>query len=348
MAKRSSRSSNNRGAGAGGGSSNIPGSGPRSDSGETTGRMIVTFRDDSTAGMKKAVSRLQDVAGISSVARTSDFGPAAFDMKQASTAKTFVIDELGIAIVSGDADQYSAASSAMSENDGMVIEQEHMNFAMADLLDDDILETPADRNQNCGLIPTMAMSPEYLRGYYEAIKHLYESMRVPIGMPIPAMPQTGLSLTAAGVFQDTASATWGLHATGVLNSSFTGRGIKVAVLDTGLDTRHPDFQNRRIQTQSFISGETAMDAHGHGTHCTGTACGPLRPSEGPRYSVAYEADIFHGKVLSDSGSGGDGGILAGIGWAMANGCQVISMSLGRATRPGETPMVATKLRAEEL
>jgi len=56
--------------------------------------------------------------------------------------------------------------------------------------------------------------------------------------------------------------------------------------------------------------------------------------------VAYEADIFHGKVLSNSGSGGDGRILAAIGWAISNGCQVISMSLGRKIRPGETPMVA--------
>lgn len=339
MAKRRSASVDGR-TSSGGGSSNIPGSGPQSDSGETTGRMIVTFRDDSIAGMKKAVTRLQNIAGISSVARTADFGPANFDMKQASTAKTFVIDELGIAIVSGDADQYAAASSAMSEDDGMVIEQEHMNFAMADLLDDDILETPSDRARNVGFVPAAAMSPEYLRGYYEAIRHLYESIRTQSGTPISALPQTGLAAAAAGIFQDTASATWGLHATGVLNSSFTGRGIKVAVLDTGLDTRHPDFQNRRIQTQSFISGETAMDVHGHGTHCTGTACGPLRPSEGPRYSVAYEADIFHGKVLSNSGSGGDGGILAAIGWAISNGCQVISMSLGREIRPGETPMVA--------
>jgi subtilisin family serine protease len=77
-----------------------------------------------------------------------------------------------------------------------------------------------------------------------------------------------------------------------------------------------------------------QDGHGHGTHCIGTACGPRVPDQLPRYGIAYEAQIHAGKVLSNRGSGTDAQILGGIEWALTNGCQVISMSLGAATRPG--------------
>ncbi len=309
------------------------------DSGETTGRMIVTFRDDSTDGLKRGISRLQNMSGISSISRSSDYGVASLEMADAASTDTLMLDELGIAVLSGDPDQNNAMMSAMSEDDGMVVEKEYINFALADLLDNDLLESAHDPAFGIALPAVLPAHLEYLRGYYEAVKHVYETMRSGIVTPMPAGGEQGISSVAA-TFSDNASATWGLQATGVLGSTSSGRGINVAILDTGLDTRHPDFRNRQIQTQSFISGESAMDVHGHGTHCTGTSCGPLRPAEGPRYGVAYEANIFHGKVLSNSGSGGDGGILAGIDWAIRSGCQVISMSLGRGVRPGEAPMTA--------
>jgi subtilisin family serine protease len=56
----------------------------------------------------------------------------------------------------------------------------------------------------------------------------------------------------------------------------------------------------------------------------------------PRYGIAYNAEIFAGKVLSNQGSGGDGSILAGIEWAITNGCRVISMSLGSPINPGDS------------
>lgn len=102
----------------------------------------------------------------------------------------------------------------------------------------------------------------------------------------------------------------------------------MAVLDTGLDLDHPDFAGRQIYAESFINGETADDGNGHGTHTIGTSCGAKKPHTDPRYGVAYEAEIYAGKVLSNGGSGDDSGILAGIEWALSNGCQIISMSLG--------------------
>ena len=111
--------------------------------------------------------------------------------------------------------------------------------------------------------------------------------------------------------------------------SFSGQGIRVAVLDTGLDLQHPDFRGRRVVSQSFIPGETAQDGSGHGTHCTGTACGSQRPATGVRrYGCAFGADIFIGKVLSNSGSSVGSSVLNGMNWAVTNRCHVISMSLG--------------------
>jgi len=65
----------------------------------------------------------------------------------------------------------------------------------------------------------------------------------------------------------------GLQATKVVDSPASGRGIKVAVLDTGLDLNHPDFANRIITATSFVENQDVQDMHGYGTHCIGTACG---------------------------------------------------------------------------
>ena len=129
--------------------------------------------------------------------------------------------------------------------------------------------------------------------------------------------------------------TWGLQATRVSASSLTGEGIRVAVLDTGFDESHPDFTGRLIETSSFVPNQAVQDGHGHGTHCIGTSCGPRQPNRLPRYGVASGAEILVGKVLSNQGSGGDGGILAGMNWAITRGCQIISMSLGSAVQAGQ-------------
>lgn len=127
---------------------------------------------------------------------------------------------------------------------------------------------------------------------------------------------------------DNRRATWGVQATRAVISGFDGRGVRVAVLDTGFDLRHPDFVGRPINHRSFISGQSVQDGNGHGTHCVGTSCGPKEPNTGRRYGVASGATIHVGKVLSNEGRGTDSGILAGIEWALANGCAIISMSLG--------------------
>ena len=140
-----------------------------------------------------------------------------------------------------------------------------------------------------------------------------------------------------GCGPDDAERTWGVAATGADRSPFTGAGIGLAVLDTGIDTGHPDFDGRTIAAHSFVAGEGPHDAQGHGTHCAGTAAGARASGNRPRYGVAPDAALHVGKVLNDGGVGREGDILAGMAWAIESGCAVISMSLGRAVQPGESP-----------
>jgi subtilisin family serine protease len=105
----------------------------------------------------------------------------------------------------------------------------------------------------------------------------------------------------------------------------------VAILDTGLDLPHPDFQDGRVVAATSFVGPTAQDRNGHGTHCAGTACGTSLPQGGRRYGVATGAKIFIGKVLRDDGNGVEGPILQGIEWAIRQGCRVASMSLEMET-----------------
>jgi subtilisin family serine protease len=129
---------------------------------------------------------------------------------------------------------------------------------------------------------------------------------------------------------------WGCQAIKLAAAKFTGKGINVAVLDTGLNLSHPDFARLVIQSKSFIKNQVAEDKNGHGTHCCGISVGAIQKKTGWRYGVAKDANLFAGKVLSNAGSGQDAGILAGIEWALQNKCKVISMSLGAEVEEGET------------
>jgi subtilisin family serine protease len=161
---------------------------------------------------------------------------------------------------------------------------------------------------------------EYLRGYRDAVNQLYDQLA-----------GRGAAAEVLAALRDTAQFTWGLQATRVSTSGHNGQGIKVAVLDTGLDLQHPDFRGRAIVSQSFTQ-VPVQDVHGHGTHCVGTACGPQRPASGVRrYGVAFGAQIFVGKVFNDAvprPQAPTGSVIAGIEWAVTNGCRVASLSLG--------------------
>ena len=138
-----------------------------------------------------------------------------------------------------------------------------------------------------------------------------------------------------GPYKDTSAATWGVHAVGAAAVRATGKGVKLAILDTGFDFTHPDFSGRTIHRKSFVGTRAAKDNEGHGTHIAGIAGGDRKGRDGARYGLASGARLYIGKILDDNGEGTDGVALAGIEWALGKGCQIISMSFGAPVGPGE-------------
>lgn len=136
-------------------------------------------------------------------------------------------------------------------------------------------------------------------------------------------------------FKDTAVATWGIHAVGAAGVRATGKGVKLAILDTGFDFTHPDFSGRTIHRKSFVGTRQAKDMEGHGTHIAGIAGGDRKGRDGVRYGLAFGARLYIGKILDDAGEGTDGQTLAGIEWALEKGCQIISMSFGAPVEAGQ-------------
>lgn len=125
---------------------------------------------------------------------------------------------------------------------------------------------------------------------------------------------------------DSDDATWGIAAMKVETSTITGKGVRVAVLDTGIDKEHEAFEGVDISEEDF-SGDGKGDKNGHGTHCAGTIFG--RPVEGMRIGVAPGiTEAFVGKVLRDDSSGNTDMLFRGLNWALAKDVDVISMSLG--------------------
>jgi subtilisin family serine protease len=116
-----------------------------------------------------------------------------------------------------------------------------------------------------------------------------------------------------------------------------GSGAKVAVLDTGYDTGHPDLAGQVSAARSFVPDEPVQDGQGHGTHVASTIAGTGTASSGRYAGVAPGADLLVGKVLSNGGWGLDSWIIAGMEWAGAN-ADVVNMSLGSYPSNGKDPM----------
>jgi subtilisin family serine protease len=245
---------------------------------------------------KNAIKCLNQGPGLR-VASSSDFVQRAVEPpKEERYAMYF--ETLGIAVLNAPADQLEHLGPAIASGSKLV------------------------RERYTYLAGSLQVDASYLRGLRDGVDSVVERL-------LAGDPSTTALPRKSGATLSNASFTWNLDRVGMPKSAFSGRGVKVAILDTGYDSGHPDFRDRAVMSQSFVPGSSdASDRNGHGTHCLGTACGLKNPSSsGPRYGCASEADILVGKVIGDDGHGEEEWVLNGINWALEQGADIVSLSI---------------------
>ena len=146
-----------------------------------------------------------------------------------------------------------------------------------------------------------------------------ENVRLNLVAPMSPEPAGTVDLTAMS---------WGLVAIGAHNCPYTGAGITVGILDTGIDASHQAFAGLEVVARNFTGDGTDahVDSHGHGTHCAGVICG--RPVDGYRIGVAPGVQrLVVAKVLGPHG-GTNQTVFDGALWAAREGAQIIYISAG--------------------
>ncbi len=131
--------------------------------------------------------------------------------------------------------------------------------------------------------------------------------------------------------------TWGVKKIGGGLSSTAGSGIKVAVLDSGVDCTHPELMRSGVTICAsgwdFINNDSnPADDNGHGTHVAGTIAAAKNASG--VVGVAPKVTLYPLKVLGANGSGSYSAVISALQWAQKNGIQMTSNSYGSSTDPG--------------
>ncbi|SES32116.1 Subtilase family protein [Actinokineospora terrae] len=138
-----------------------------------------------------------------------------------------------------------------------------------------------------------------------------------------------------------------IGARGAWGAGWTGKGVPVAVLDTGIDGTHADVR-KSIQASRDFTGEGGelADADGHGTHVASTLAGTGSVSAGKYVGVAPEAKLLIGKVCGGRGCA-ESAILAGMQWAVDSGAKVVNLSLGGTDTADLDPLEAAVNRLSD-
>lgn len=107
----------------------------------------------------------------------------------------------------------------------------------------------------------------------------------------------------------------------------TGKGIRIGILDTGVDYTHPDLSNNYKGGYNFVDNNTdARDDNGHGTHVAGIVA--AEDNDIGVVGVAPDAYIYSVRVLDFAATGTASDITAGLEWCLDNNMQIVNMSLG--------------------
>lgn len=163
------------------------------------------------------------------------------------------------------------------------------------------------------------------RSEIEIIGYNIERIWIPDGYT--ARPADNLREITTNVLQVNANQVWDM--------GYTGQGIVVAVVDTGINYNHldladhlwdggPEFPNHGYDVKN--GDNDPMDDHGHGTHCSGTVCGD--GTAGSQTGMAPDATLMGVKCVGSQGEGDASNIASGIEWAVEHNCDLFSMSLG--------------------
>lgn len=145
-----------------------------------------------------------------------------------------------------------------------------------------------------------------------------------------ALPSVRYAEADGTVHIESQTTPWGIshiHAPEYWPAFGTGLGVKVAVLDTGFDTGHPDLPVPAAAA-SFVPGETYFDGHSHGSHVAGTIL--ARDNDIGVVGVGPSLSLVVAKVLSNAGEGEWADIIAGVEWSVAQGAKVLNMSFSGA------------------
>lgn len=128
---------------------------------------------------------------------------------------------------------------------------------------------------------------------------------------------------------------WGLQTIGAPEAWRVGRGrgVVIAVVDTGVDLRHEDLAGRLLPGRDFVDDDgDPQDEHGHGTHVAGVAAATAGNGRGVA-GVAPGARILPVRVLDEDGAGSSRDVARGIRWAVDRGARVVNLSLGDLGQP---------------
>jgi serine protease AprX len=195
--------------------------------------------------------------------------------------------------------------------------------ALADLLKEEKGRGKADKIKEFWIVNAIAVdsSPELI----EKLSMRNDVMRIELDEKFHITDDYSMQVSH-GQIDNSTSEIRRINTTKVWELGIDGTGIKVSVIDTGINASHPDIGGRVIKGYDFVNNDDdPADDNGHGTHVAGTIGG--NGSQGTTTGVAPNVSLFGAKVLDVAGYGYESNVIRGIEWSVSNGANLISMSL---------------------